>query len=124
MLEFESKRKLKKRVYSKFTLVVLLVILVLVAHGAWGIFQKKRIVSEDLRKTQETLEQFNERKAKLESKLDRVNSDVGKEEILRDKYSVAKEGEKAIFILDSDEEEEVILKEEGFFKKLFGGLFN
>jgi len=124
MLEFESKRKFKKRLYSKFTFLALLVILFFVMHGAWGIFQKQRMVSNELEKTEETLDQFNERKNELEEKLERINSNVGKEELLRDKYSVAKEGEKAVFILDLNKEEKIIVEEEGFFKKLFSDLFN
>ncbi len=40
MIEFESKNKFKKRVYSKLTLLVLFVVFIFIAHGAWGIFQK------------------------------------------------------------------------------------
>lgn len=127
MLEFESKRKLKKRIYSKFTLFVLVVIFILVAHGAWGIFQKQRLVKNDLKNTEETLQEYQNRKINLEAKLERVSSYIGREEILRDKYSLAKEGEKAIFILDSNEEEIVVIEEKSFFKKIgefFSGLFN
>lgn len=127
MLEFESKRKFKKRLYSKFTLFVLLVIFVLVAHGTWGIYQKKRVVNADLRETEQTLAEYEERKNKLESRIDRLNSDVGKEELLREKYSLSKEGEKAIFILDDENAEQQAVEEKGFFGKtgdFLKGLFN
>jgi len=127
MLEFESKRKFKKRLYSKLTLLILIAVFVFVAHGTWGIFQKQRMVSSDLENSEQILEKHSDRKLMLEDRLERINSDVGKEELLRDKYSVAKEGERAVFILDSDEEIEIIDEEKGFFDRVgsfFSGLFN
>jgi len=127
MLEFESKRKLKKRLYSKFTLIVLFIIFVLVAHGAWGIYQKKRMVSNDLVKSEQKLNDYDNRKIKLESEIERLDSDVGREELLREKYSLAKEGEKAVFVLDDKNSVEEIPEEKGFFGKVggfFGRLFN
>ncbi|NCS99135.1 hypothetical protein GW764_03030 [Candidatus Parcubacteria bacterium] len=127
MLEFESKRKFKKRLYSKFTLFVLLIILALIIHGAWGIYQKNRTVKNDLVKLEKTLSEHEERKDRLESQIERLDSDVGKEELLREKYSLSKEDEKAIFILDSEEPEQIAEEEKGFFGKMgdfFVGLFN
>jgi len=127
MLEFESKRKFKKRLYSKPTFLLLFIIFLFTAHGAWGIFQKQRMVNNDLKNSEQILEDHYDRKDTLESRFDRINSDVGKEEILREKYSVSKEGEKAVFILDSDEGVEIVIEEIGFFKKIrvfFSDLFN
>ena len=127
MREFEIKRKVKKRIYSKLTLLVLLVILLFVAHGAWGVYKKHREVDKDLLNTQNRLDRSLEQKKVVQHKIDRLETDVGKEEVLRENYSLAKDGEKAIFLLEDPDPEIEIVEEKKFFGRIgsfFGGLFN
>jgi cell division protein FtsB len=127
MLEFESKRKVKNRIYSKFTLFVLLIIFLFVAHGAWGLYQKKRDVNNDLSMTEERLNESLKQKEIVQQKIDRLDTKVGTEEVLRENYSLAREGEKVIFLLEDNEVEVEVVEEPGFFERIgnfFSGLFN
>jgi|GEM_PF-1422806 len=124
MREFEKKRKVKKLIYGKITLILLLVIFIFVFHGTFKIFQKQQLVKENLKSTEHDLSYSNERKINLENKLDRIDSPVGKEELLRENYSLSKEGEKAFYVLDSEEEVEIEAKEKSLIKKIFSPLIN
>ena len=61
----------------------------------------------------------------MSSNIARLKTDEGKEEIIREKYQVAKEGEKMIIIVDEDRKEKPIEQEvvsHGFWnsiKKIF-----
>jgi cell division protein FtsB len=122
MLEFESKRKTKKLIFSKLTIVILVVILVLLIDGTLNVYKKSIASSKKVSMVEEKLEKITERKDSLENKIVDIESEVGKEELLREKYSVAKEGEQAVFILDSENIETVDEKEKGILKNFFDHL--
>lgn len=127
MLEFESKRKLKKRIYSKLTLIILSLVFLFLATGTWDIYQKQREVKKDLSMTENKLNESLKQKEMIKEKIERLDTNVGLEEALRENYSLAKEGEKAIFLIDEEEPPLPPVEEKSFFGRItsfFGGLFN
>lgn len=118
MIEFESKRKFYQRLYSHTTLVILFILLFFVLNGAYKIFQKKQIVQENLNASVSALERERQRKLDLESEVKRLDTKVGQEEILRLNYSLAKEGEKAVFIVDSGKNKENQVVKLGLWQKI------
>ncbi len=123
MLEFELKRKNHKRLYSNLTLIVFLIVFIFLAHGTFKIFQKQMIVSQTLNNSKENFEEHQFKKNLLEEELSRLNTKVGQEEILRDNYFVAKEGERAVFILDSEDLEPEVQTNDNFLKKIENFIF-
>jgi len=119
MREFEQKRKLKKRIYSKFTTFILIIILIFLVHGSVGILFKKVKSSHDLRVAEEKFEALKEKEENLNNKIAYLNSGVGKEEIARDKFSLVKEGEKTVVILDDETDLEIIIEEKGVIESFW-----
>jgi len=104
MKEFERKRTAKKILYSKFTIFILAVILGLLLKGMFSIYLKVRESENNLDFVQAKFSELEDRQQNLNEKILNIQSDIGREEQIRNKFSLAKEGEKAIFIVGEEEQ--------------------
>ena len=86
--------------YSKVTLVVLLLLTVFLAKGAWGIFMKALSSKNSFKEINKEYMSLEARKQTLSNNIAELNTEEGKEEEIRSKYSVAKDGEVSIVIVD------------------------
>lgn len=102
MLEFQKKKKLRKILYSKITLVVIFVILFFIAKATFGIYYKQKAGGINLAKAKRELIEMKNREETLNFEIDRLNTDSGIEEEIRKKFMVSKEGEQVIVIADDD----------------------
>ena len=102
MREFEQKQKIRKRFYSKFTILFLIIIIFFIAKGTFEIWQKERQSNAILKVEEERFMELEKRKELLNSKVYYIDSDFGKEEIAREKFNSAKEGEKEVFIIEEE----------------------
>lgn len=100
MKEFQEKRKIKKRVYSKFTILALLIVVILLARGTWGVYKKEKDSRIEMQRVQGELQVLKDRKENLAIGIDRLKTDTGVEEEIRNKFQVAKQGEGVIVIVD------------------------
>jgi cell division protein FtsB len=100
MQPFQERKKLRKILYSKVTLLVLFVACVLVARGAWGVHQKALIADSERNQALKAQEELQGRAIELEASLARLRSDQGVEEELRQKFTVAQPGESVVIVVD------------------------
>lgn len=107
MKEFKQRRKFKKRLYSKFVIFLLIIVIAVLARGTWGIFQKSRESDKKLEISQERLIELRKRQSAVASQIEILKTTTGVEEEIRTKYDVAKEGEHVIIIVQDDEPVEV-----------------
>lgn len=78
----------------------MLILVAVAVRGVWGVYQKER-ESRQLREEAEfQLEGLEGREAALRSDLAALKSDRGMEEVLREEYELAKEGEGLIVIVE------------------------
>lgn len=105
MKKFERKRKMKNWLYSKFSIFFLFFLVFILARGSVGVYQKARESFDRRNVSMASLTRLNEKKTYLNNEIERLESRVGLEEELRSRYSLAKEGEKVITIVDHDENE-------------------
>jgi cell division protein FtsB len=117
MREFEKKRKIRKIIYSKFVILLLVLLLFILARGVWGVYLRSRTSSERESQSQETLQILESKKDSLSQEVEFLESELGIEGRLRSFYSLGREGEEVIFIID--ETEELIIEEKpmGFMDK-------
>ena len=102
MLDFEKKRKVRGILYSRVTIGVLVVLVFIVAHSTWSVWQKKR-ESEQLKNiSMQNVEDLKTRDANLRSKIDRLQTDAGLEEEIRSKFSVAKADESVVVVVPQE----------------------
>lgn len=100
MIPFQERKKLRKILYSRVTLAVLFVVLVLVARGAWGIHQKAQIAISEREIAEHALRDLEERTAELDTTLGRLKSGSGMEAEIRQKFDVARSNEEVVEIVD------------------------
>ena len=103
MLEFQEKRKLRRFLYSRITLVILLVIIFFILKAVWGVYEKQSIAKENLKKISTNFNTLQGRELILTSEINRLKTDSGVEEEIREKYGLVKPGEEVLVIIDSDE---------------------
>ena len=103
MLEFQEKRKIKKLFYSKITLVCLVVLIVLLLNMVWDLYKKQETTKDNLTKTAATFEELQAREKMLSSEIDRLKTEGGIEEEIRDKYGLVKPGEEVIMMVNQDD---------------------
>jgi len=99
MLEFQEKRKLKRYLYSKVTLVILLVIIIILLNAVWNMYQKQRLARENLVKTATIFNDLQAREKMLSSEIDRLRTVNGTEEEIREKYGLVKPGEEVLTVV-------------------------
>jgi len=100
VIPFQERKKLRKILYSKISLVILAVMLFFVGKGAWGIHQKAQIAISERNIAQRSLLELEARTVELQASLIRLKSDIGVEEEIRQKYSVVRPGEEVVVIVD------------------------
>lgn len=120
MLEFQEKRKIKRLVYSKITLVILLILIALMLKMVWEVYQKESLTRNNLEKTTNSLDSLQGRERLLSSGIDKLQTDSGIEQEIREKYGLVKPGEEVIIVVDSDDNTSLLplSSETGFWQKV------
>ncbi|HEY4517974.1 MAG TPA: septum formation initiator family protein [Candidatus Paceibacterota bacterium] len=122
MFDFHERRKLRRYLYSPGVLLVLLVLVVFLARGVWHVYDKERETGLITAQKQAILDELKSREASLTAELDRLKTVRGIEQELREKYEVAKEGEKVIVLVEPPKVAAAVAEEGGFWhwlKNLF-----
>lgn len=102
MEDFRQKQKMRRALYSKTTLVVLAGVFLFLLLKTWGIYEKERMSHESLEDARREQEELSVRADALAAEVARLETDAGFEEVLRDRYGVAKKGEEVIVLIDKD----------------------
>lgn len=124
MLEFQEKRRLKKVLYSKFVLVLLIVIIILSLNAVWQVYKKQMMAKENLIQTASVFDQLKARESMLTSGVERLKTESGTEQEIREKYGLVKPGEEVIVVVKQGDStsSEGISKEIGFWQKVLNWL--
>jgi len=104
MLDFKKKRKIKEILYSRVTVILLFVVFVFSVSNAWDVYKKASFASDNKKIAEDDLNALKERESSLVRKIDRLKTDRGTEEEIREKFGLVKKGEEVVVIVDSKEE--------------------
>ena len=104
MLDFRERNRLRKAIYAKPTILIVALGFFFVAHSAWGMYQKSRDAGDKRDAALERLTELEARERELSSDIARLSTNRGVEEEIRDRFMVAKDGEKVIIVSDPEEE--------------------
>lgn len=102
MKRFGRKNSLKQLVFSKITLVFLLVLAAYLAMGTYERFAVERNMAARRAEIEARYEKLKERKLTLEEKVEYLRGDTGIEAEIRNHFDVAKEGEQVVIIVDDE----------------------
>ena len=121
-----NKNIFKSILYSWFTITLIFVISVALIYNVIGLIKKNKLTRENRQRAADQLASLEVRETELQSELDKLRTDRGIEETLRDKFGVVKEGEGLIIIVDDPDNkktEDNPGESNGFFQ-FFKNLFN
>lgn len=126
MAEFQTKKNTKKMLHSPLMLFVLLSVLLVFMYNMVGLIEKTRETSKKREMALKQIESLTSRQKYLENNIEKLQTENGTEETIRDKYHLVKEGEKMVVIVDQEANvANTITTEEpkkgfiNFFKNLF-----
>ena len=120
MLEFQEKRKIKRFFYSKVTLIFLIILIFLLLKMVWSVYEKQALTKDNLAKTAASFEGLQAREKMLSSSIDKLKTDSGIEQEIREKYGLVKPGEEVIMIVDGEDStnSEPVSSEISFWQKV------
>lgn len=96
--------KLQKVIYSVPFLLGLAVLVVLVMSSAWSMFQKKESTQRTVERLQAEEQELEERRDIVSNAALDISTERGLESEIREKFSVAKEGERVIVLIDDEDQ--------------------
>lgn len=124
MRELKEKRRIRKFLFSKVTIGVLLVIFSLLLSATWSVFGKYQETKGNKENAERSLIRLIEQATHLESEIVRLNTDRGIEEEIRNNFGFVKEDEQVIIIVHNDplSDEDQSRKRRGFFSRIMAGV--
>lgn len=122
MAEFKKKKKYKFW-HSPVVLVVLFLLMIFFIYKLILIYEKERETNRKKIEAEEKIEELTERERILLNDIARLNTTEGVEDIIREKYLVAKEGEKMVIIVEEKKPLEIDTYNKKSFWSWFIGIF-
>ncbi|MDQ3089661.1 MAG: septum formation initiator family protein [bacterium] len=100
MRELQKKQILKRRMYSIPALILLLVLVLLTVRGTWQVLEKRAESIKYVEALEERSKILEERKRELDEEVDYLETEAGIDEEIKERFNVAKMGEKVVIIVD------------------------
>jgi len=123
MRNFKRQRVWRNMFESKPFLIFLGILILLFAWNIWGLWNKMEETAKNKQIVQNQITALNQQKGKLTSDINNLNTDQGKEQVFRENFGLAKEGENEIVVLDNNATTPTSPPASsgffGFFKNLF-----
>ena len=124
MLDISQKRKIRSVMYHKATLATLFILVLLFAHSTWVVYQKKE-KSEELKNiSRQNVATLEARDAELKQRIQTLQTEPGIEAEIRSKFTVAKDGENMVVVVDgAPATTSTTTPTDSFFQKIWTFLF-
>ncbi len=100
MREFQERRRIKRFLHSRYAIIVLVVVCLLVARGVWSAYGKYEKSKEIADRARADLASLQTRQDSLSGEIDALATPEGKEREIRDRFGVVKPGEKMVVLVD------------------------
>jgi cell division protein FtsB len=100
MLDIRERTRLRRFLYAKPTILALAFVVVLLCRGVWGVYQKSAEAVARRDKAAMELDNIVAREKELHADIARLSTWEGVEAEIRDRFMVAKAGEKVMIIAD------------------------
>ena len=86
--------------------MLLFILVLILIRGTWSVYQKARISSNKVNEISAKVQALEKKEKDLTESIKNLNTPRGVEEEIRSKFSVVKEGERAIVIVNNQEKED------------------
>ena len=119
MLDFQQKWKAKTFMYSRWVRGLLLVIAVYSIFSVYRVYEKKRESDRELVKVEQRLIALSAKDTALMRQIDMLQTDQGLEAEIRAKYSVARDNEQVVVLVeDTESPVSTTTETQGIFEKI------
>lgn len=98
MRKYKEKFLWKSFFYSNIMIIIMVIIVFFIAKGIYGLYKKYEFTKIDYLYVEKRELEAENKLNTAEKKYNDINTDEGKEEYIRNTYSVKKEGENVVFI--------------------------
>lgn len=120
MKEFQEKRKIRRIFYSKFLIIIFILLVGFISVSVIKIYKKYKESKMLAEKTEQEVKELEAKKTELESSIAKLQTESGAEKEIRSTLNVKKPGEEAIVIVEKNEESDKIgSKKQGFFSRIW-----
>ena len=106
MKEFQQKKKRQKVTRSKWLLLGLVVVSLLLLSSSLSLHKRKERVLKFQNESQMELKEILEKKERIAKEMGSLDSDRGREHLIRTKYNVKTPGEEVIIVTDAEQKGE------------------
>ncbi len=125
MKDFQTRKNKESFIYSPLSLLVLFFVLLIFVYKLINLSEKARETHKKRLATFDQVQSLKDRENKLESSIEKLHTEEGTEETLRDKYHLVKSGEKMVVIVDEEEKQSENIKEkDDGFMSFWGNLID
>ena len=108
----KSKKTSYKFWHSPIALIFIFFVLLFFGYKIIDLIRKEVETTSKKNLVLDQIDSLKKRESSLSLDISKLNTDEGKEEIIREKYQVAKEGEKMVIIVEENNKSNSLLKEE------------
>ena len=112
------KKKIGQYLGSKLLLIGIFAIMLFLANASFKMYSKSQEAKEYLEATEKEYTNLQEQYESVTDDLEYLNSGTGLEKEIRSKFDLAREGEKAILIIEEDLPEVKEPEPKSFWKKV------
>ncbi len=126
MDHLKRRQKTRKRLYSKLSVAVLALLFLALIHPTWKIFQKSRESAANFKRAEAELVELEARRERLASDVAYLGTEHGRDQEIRNKFGVAREGETMVVIVrnELDTGPTQVAETRGFFARTWSGFLS
>jgi cell division protein FtsB len=102
MRELQQKQRMKRRLYSTPALVLLAFVTFLFVRGTYVVLEKKTESAHSVELLNEKAIALRQKQVELADNIESLKTSEGIEKEVKEKYNVAKEGERVVILVDRE----------------------
>ncbi|MEK7607728.1 MAG: hypothetical protein AAB484_02295 [Patescibacteria group bacterium] len=102
MKEFQERRRFRKLLHSRYVIAILFILCILLGRAVWnmyGKYEKSKTIAE---RTKVEFSALEKREKLLNQGITDLNTNLGKEREIRERFRVVKEGERMIVLVENE----------------------
>ena len=113
---------MRRIMYSKLVLIGLFFLLLVIGKATYTLYLKQQKGAEILNRTRVELVTVEEHQTTLRAKMDRLSTELGVEEEIREKFDLAKPGENVIVMVDKEATVTAPIEEKSWWRSFWSWL--
>ncbi|MEI7777075.1 MAG: hypothetical protein WCI52_00475 [bacterium] len=124
MKEFQEKRRRRRLLYSKFSVVFMIFVVIVMARATWSVYQKEKESRANMLLANNSLAELQARHDLLGQQVSHLETSEGQDEAIREKYQVEKPGEQVVVIVNATSGLPLPDEGQGVLQKIWDGFMH